>query len=316
MAQVLPLRATRVPEARLGRTVALGWALVVAPLAAVALAALASGAEPERLHCAGAVKLRGPVRYARVGTDASGDLVVVSDGAGAVYQIDLSHQRVRSRLVYAPRPSRELWATALALVATAPDRPLTLVPVTLMRGEEPDVWPALGEGPLPPKECPRFAPDSTGRLVYRGSGPAPVDAIAADGPTEVVGFGRSLGLKVMAGVSCSTMILDRGQCIQCLTGRVVAAGDMDGDGDQEVLTAAQAAPDAPSIIPLRLYSVQGRRYREVWHGSTSVPVEEGEAAGLAPLAMLADLDGDCRDELVVCDGLTGRLTVWVWDAEA
>ncbi len=244
----------------------------------------------------------------RAGTmvaDRSGDCVVLVDQAARVHFLYSTQRRVTVQTCRLP-----------AAVAAAPSAVLAAEPVSdeALARVVVSGW-GLEPCPSPSPEAPWTAQHA---VVFRRT----ATGFVAGGPLPE-------RLRTCAGTECST--LSRGQevyelhlepgrettevrlagrLVQVIEGVPLAAGDLDHDGSEELLTASlQPGDEGDGEYDGRLFRWTRAGLGEVWRTTLGPLVWNGGMAP-APLAFFSDLDHDGGDELLVIDGAPGIVSIY------
>lgn len=101
----------------------------------------------------------------------------------------------------------------------------------------------------------------------------------------------------------------RGAVGRLLQGQVLASADLDDDARDEILTA-EINPAEP-LAELVLYRAARRGYRIAWRHQVDTIAPEVDGTNPQPLAALADLAGDWRAELILCQRSPGIVRCYV-----
>ncbi|MCC7495010.1 MAG: VCBS repeat-containing protein [Fimbriimonadaceae bacterium] len=292
------------------RAVGVGWLVVLAPLLLIGVLVGASQREDTWLREVGKLQLPG-LLHIQAASDRRGDHVAVLDRAGAIHVLGLRGQHLQDSSLAVPwrQDEQQLRSTRLVFAPAGHDELLDLTAIK-----------------MPPR---RFSgmPDWDGgdwkvaRYDQRGDGFAfeeihhrPPSLPDGGGSQNILLQGVSYLMRdvATAGGKRNYVQLLRARDNRpafSVRGGFFASADLDGDGNQDLITRDQNIDDQ-GLAQFRIHVYRNRGFREVWQGC----FDEGDPTyTMRRWVVLADLDGDGVMELVGGEPETGRLSVVAFD---
>ncbi len=291
------------------------WLVGLLPFAAASLAMLLHREPPCPVRQLTVASLPGPVYDLHLGSDRSGDRVSLTDARGRIHVLSLREGRLRDTVLTLPWAPREMVASGLLWEDLNHDDRLDLrvIPFAPESDECVDGMVLHWRAPTPRRQAVGFVSDGdqyrqtivTNEPRYWNVGQAATQVVAGGASYLITGVGDGAERTRVVGSSGTH---------QTLLGMPLSVGDMNEDGQHEVLTASRVTGGGDERACYRLYTWVRNGFREIWRGQRTVADPALSAiVESRPLGYLADLDSDGRCELVLLDSRSGRVDFSTWD---
>ncbi len=286
------------------------WVLGLVPLVVVLAAGWQTSRTEVWVDSRGIFLVPEGVFHLQVGHDRRGDHVAVLGRDRNTHVLGLKNGRIVTQRLQYPWPEVEGFRVRLALADATND---DLVDILLMRFAIDESAMNDGRPREEPWDCAVFRQERGGFVKDRIEPRTPVINLDEDN-RSLSAYGEQLALATVtqAGQPMTQVFSPEAKrVIELLEGEPYASRDLDGDGNQDLLTAEERFDLADAgLNTLRLYLFREDRVHAVW-SSTFENLDLWRTP--RRYTALADLDGDVLCEIVVGEPQTGELEVFALD---
>ncbi len=288
------------------RAVQLGWIVGAIPFAVVSLLTAVLDRDPaDPIRESARLQCRAPIIDLRAATDRAGDHLALVDGTGRVFVAGQRQGVVALRRLSIPWPGGTGRAGPVCWLDLNQDE-LQDLQVWAQEDFQGDDDVAYGSD-----QAPACVVQKMGRFELSGFRPSRFSPSLGE-PTEAHTLTRAFAVVPGPGPGGGTVLTVGRRLFQSLRGAPLGVRDLNDDGNDEILTAECRAAKPDDHIHYRLYAWNGRVYRVIH--STRLPgtTDISGSPNNQPLAVLTDVDGDGRAELVMADVTAGTVLVQRW----
>lgn len=286
------------------------WVLALLPLVVVLAAGWQTSRAESWVSSRGTVTVPGGVFVLQTGHDRRGDHVAALGRDRNAYVLRLEHGRALAQKLQYPWPDTDGYRIRVAFAdATSDD----LVDLHLMRFVVDENSASEGRAPDYPQEEAIFRQEADGFVLDRIAEFAPITTLD-DEQRTMSAYGDQLALATISnGTHPRTQVFSASskRVIDLLEGEPYEVRDVDGDGNQDLLTAEERFDlSEAGYNTFRLYLFRQDRIHHVWTGTfRNLDLWRSTRRFTA----VGDLDSDGLCEIIVAEPHRGMVEVFGLD---
>ena len=288
------------------------WLLGFLPLVGVLAAGLQTSRTETWVQTVGTVTVPRGIVHIQSGHDRRGEHVAVLGYDRSVLVIELRGGQVVTQVLPSPWADNDGYRVRLSIADATQD---DLVDLVLSRYKVEGEMSTEGRSRDLPWECAIFRQERDQFVLDRLEDRTPFTSTARES-MQLFAYGQQLRLAtatVDSGPLTQVCEADSRRVVELLAGEPYAVRDLDGDGNQDLLTSQETGSGTESMTStFRLYLFRDDGVHAVW----SADFEQLDLWRMPRrYTELADLDGDGLVELIVCEPHRGLVSVFSIDPE-